>query len=186
MKNTKVYNMTVIAMMAAIMCIVAPSLNISIPISPVPLTLAFFVIYITAYVLRPVPATACIGLYLLLGLAGLPVFSGFSGGLQKLAGPTGGYLIGYLFMAWICAFFIWKWSDKVYMHIVGMILGSLAAYAFGTIWFCISRNVGFLAALGVCVIPYLFGDAIKIAMAAAAGPLIRRKLIKSGFIEIEL
>lgn len=184
MKNTKVYNMTVIAMMSAIMCIVAPSLNISIPMSPVPITLAFFIIYITAYVLRPVFATACIGLYLLLGLVGLPVFSGFSGGLQKLAGPTGGYLIGYLFMVWICAYFIWRWSDRVYMHIIGMVLGSFAAYAFGTVWFCISRKVGILAALAMCVYPYLFGDAVKIAMAAISGPLIRRKLIKSGFIEV--
>ena len=69
--------------------------------SPVPLSMTNFVIFIAVYILGMKQAVSCVLLYLLLGAAGMPVFSSFSGGLGKLAGPTGGYLIGFIFLALI-------------------------------------------------------------------------------------
>ena len=89
--------MALIGVMAAATCIVAP-FSIPIPVSPVPLSLTTLVLYTAVYVLGTKDAFFSYVTYLLLGFAGLPVFSGFAGGAAKLAGPTGGYLIGFLFM----------------------------------------------------------------------------------------
>ena len=84
-----------VALFTAITCILAP-LSIPIPISPVPITLTNLVLFISLYILSWKEALISYILYLLLGICGLPVFSGFSGGIGKLAGPTGGYLAGFI------------------------------------------------------------------------------------------
>ena len=89
--------MAMIGVMTAVTCIAAP-FSIPIPVSPVPLSLTTFILYLSVYILGTRNAFISYVIYLLLGLVGLPVFSGFSGGFAKLAGPTGGYLIGFLFM----------------------------------------------------------------------------------------
>ena len=113
-------------------------------------------------------------LYLLLGTVGLPVFSGFTGGVGKLLGPTGGYLIGFIFLAAIAGFFVEKFPAKIYMHVVGMIIGMAICYIFGTAWLAGQLGMSFVAALGVGVIPYLPGDTAKIIIAIIAGPQIRK------------
>ena len=84
--------------MAAVICVLGP---LSVPIGPVPISLTNFAIYITMYVLDAKRGTIAYLIYMLIGLAGLPVFSGFSGGAGKLFGPTGGYIIGFLPMAFV-------------------------------------------------------------------------------------
>lgn len=79
-------------------------LSIPIPISPVPITLTNLVLFISLYILSWKEALISYILYLLLGICGLPVFSGFSGGIGKLAGPTGGYLAGFIFLILIAGF----------------------------------------------------------------------------------
>ena len=92
MNNTsKTSFLTTTAIMTAVMCILGP---LSIPIGPVPITLTNLAIYLAMYILGTKRGSAAVCLYLLIGLAGLPVFSGFTGGPGKLLGPTGGYLIG--------------------------------------------------------------------------------------------
>ena len=91
--------MTVTALMTAITCILAP-MALPIPVSPVPISLTNLVIFFMAYILGTKLSVASYVLYLLLGTVGLPVFSGFSGGVGKLLGPTGGYLIGFIFLAY--------------------------------------------------------------------------------------
>ena len=105
-------HMTVTALMTAITCILGP-LSLPIPISPVPVSLTNLVIYFMAYVLGAKLSVISYMVYLLLGMAGLPVFSGFSGGLAKLAGPTGGYLIGFIFLAAIAGFCVEKFPGKI-------------------------------------------------------------------------
>ena len=90
-------SLVLIALMTAVTCILAP-LSIPIPLSPVPLTLTNLVLGFSIFLLGWKKATASCIIYLLLGLCGLPVFSGFSGGVGKFAGPTGGYLIGFIFL----------------------------------------------------------------------------------------
>ena len=87
-----------------------------------------------AYILGMKLSVASYVLYLLLGTVGLPVFSGFTGGVGKLLGPTGGYLIGFIFLAAIAGFFVEKFPAKIYMHVVGMIIGMAICYIFGTAW----------------------------------------------------
>ena len=99
--------MTVTALMTAITCILAP-MALPIPVSPVPISLTNLVIFFMAYILGTKLSVASYVLYLLLGTVGLPVFSGFSGGVGKLLGPTGGYLIGFIFLAAISGFFVEK------------------------------------------------------------------------------
>ncbi len=179
--NTKlsVYQMAAAALMTAVLCVLGP---LSIPIGPVPISLTNFVIYITLYLLGTKLGTLSYCIYLLLGTAGLPIFSGYSGGLAKLAGPTGGYLVGFIAMSVIAGIFIQKNHGKTVMSVLGMILGTLAAYAFGTIWFVFEAGCTIWYALTVCVFPFLIGDAVKILI-AKLGMLIRAALQKAHLLD---
>ena len=175
--KTNVREMALIALMAAVTCILGP---LSVPIGVVPISLTNFAIYLAIYVLGCRRGTISYIVYLLLGLVGLPVFSGFSSGVGKLFGPTGGYLIGFIFMALICGFFIEKWEKKLYMHFIGMVLGTAVCYVFGTAWLAYTAHMGFAAALAAGVIPFIPGDLVKIIIAMIAGPIIRKQLKRAG------
>ena len=114
--------MVTIALVTAITCILAP-LSVPIPISPVPITLTNLVLFISFFVLEWKDALLSYIIYMLIGLAGLPVFSGFSGGIAKLAGPTGGYLIGFVFLILIAGIIIDRFPHRKLPAIIGMVLG---------------------------------------------------------------
>lgn len=184
MNEKKIFDlksMVLMALFAALTCVLAP---LSIPIGLVPISLTNLVIYFSLYVLGWQRATITYLVYLLLGLVGLPVFSGFEGGVGKLAGPTGGYLIGFIFMAVISGLFVKMKEDEVILNrvlgIAGMILGTLVAYALGTAWFCYSTGNGLSAALVSCVIPFVPGDLVKIIVAAVIAPTIAKQIRKLG------
>ena len=167
----KTKTMALIGVMAAVTCILGP-LSLAIPVSPVPISLTNLAVYFAIYVLGMKRGTISYCIYLLLGLIGLPVFAAFTGGAGKLFGPTGGYLIGFIFMALICGFFIEKWEKKLYMHFIGMVLG--------TAWLAYTAHMGFAAALAAGVIPFIPGDLVKIIIAMIAGPIIRKQLKRAG------
>lgn len=98
--------MTLIALMTALTCILGP-LSIPLPFSPVPISFTNLVLYFSVFVLGTKFSTISYIVYLLIGLVGLPVFSGFSGGPAKVAGPTGGYLVGFVFLT-VIAGFLWS------------------------------------------------------------------------------
>ncbi len=175
-----IYQIAVTALMTALMCILGP---LSIPIGPVPISLTNFVIYITLYLLGTKLGTISYCIYLLLGTAGLPVFSAYSGGLAKLTGPTGGYLIGFIFMAIISGIFIQTYHGKTLFAILGMTIGTLVAYLFGTIWFVFEANCTIWYALTVCVFPFLIGDAIKILLSSKIGIQLHNALNKANLLE---
>ena len=174
-------NMVMMALFAAITCVLAP---LAVPIGPVPISLTNLVIYISLYVLGWKRGTITYIVYLLVGLVGLPVFSGFEGGIGKFAGPTRRYLVGFIFMSVICGIFIEKWHEispvHVTLNMLGMILGTVAAYAFGTAWFCLSTGTGVVAALSLCVFPFIIGDLIKMAIAVSVGPVIGKQMKRLG------
>lgn len=174
------YQLAVTALMAALLCILGP---MSVPIGEVPISLTNLVIYFAVFLLGTKLGTASYIVYLLLGAFGLPVFSAYSGGLGKLAGPTGGYLIGFIPMALISGLFLEKSGGKPWITALGMALGTLVAYALGTVWFCFQTGTGFVAALFICVIPFLPVDALKIAAAVGFGSLLRGRLVKAGLLE---
>lgn len=169
--------MVLIALMAAITCILGP-FSLPIPFSPVPITFTNLVIFLSLFVLGMKNGLISYLIYFLLGLAGLPVFSGFSGGMGKVAGPTGGYLIGFFFLAVIAGLFIDHWHGKKYVAVIGMVLGMAVCYLFGTVWLARQLGVSFIAGLSVGVIPYLPGDAVKIIIAIIVGPILRNSVRK--------
>lgn len=173
----KTTQITFMALMAALMCIMGP-LSLQIPVSPVPISLTNFAIYIALYAIGTWRATGSYAVYLLIGLAGVPVFSGFSGGAAKLLGPTGGYLIGFIFMAIICGLFIDK-CKNVFVTFLGMLLGLAVCYLFGTLWLAYQAGMDFRAALGAGVIPFIPGDLVKIVLSMLIGPQIRKGLKKA-------
>lgn len=177
--KTKTKTMALIGVMAAVTCILGP-LSLAIPVSPVPISLTNLAVYFAIYVLGMKRGTISYCIYLLLGLVGLPVFAAFTAGAGKLFGPTGGYLIGFIFMALICGFFIEKWEKKLYMHFIGMVLGTAVCYVFGTAWLAYTAHMGFAAALAAGVIPFIPGDLAKIIIALIAGPVIRKQLKRAG------
>ena len=165
--------MALIGVMAAATCIVAP-FSIPIPGSPVPLSLTTLVLYTAVYVLGTKDAFFSYVIYLLLGFAGLPVFSGFAGGAAKLAGPTGGYLIGFLFMIPLTGLLFEKAGKSRARQIAAMALGTLVCYLFGTVWLCLQLELDFAGGLATGVIPYLPGDTAKIIAASFIGPAIAK------------
>lgn len=175
------YEMVLIALMTAVTCILAP-MSIQLP-GGVPISLTNFVIYLTVFLLGWKKGTISYCIYLLIGMIGLPVFSGFTGGLGKLAGPTGGYLIGFIFMAVISGYFIEAFPKRIHMYVIGMILGTAIDYILGTAWFMMQTKMALGAALSACVLPFLIGDAIKIGVAAVSGPLLRKSLTRAGLIK---
>lgn len=171
-KNFSVRAMVLAALTAAVLCVLAP---LSIPVGPIPLSLATLVIYLALYLLGWKWGCAAVLVYVLLGAAGLPVFSGFAGGLGKVLGPTGGYIVGYVFLALTAGLFV-EYGHGRAVQLAGMALGTAVLYAFGTAWFCFQAEVPLGEALQKCVWIFIPGDLLKIAAAAAAGPLLRRRL----------
>lgn len=181
MLHNKIQQMTLIGLMTAVICILAP-FSVILPFSPIPISLGTFAIYLTANILGMKRSFISVALYLLLGFAGLPVFTGFTGGVGRLLGPTGGYLIGYLFIALICGYFTDKWNNNVLWHLLGMLLGTVVCYAIGTIWLSYQASLTFFAALSAGVLPFIPGDIIKLIIATTIGHQVRKRLKKAALI----
>ena len=176
--KTPVTILTSIALMSALMCLLGP---LSIPVGPVPISLTNFVIFLTIYLLGMKYATISYGIYFLLGLAGLPVFSGYTGGLAKIAGPTGGYLIGFFFLTIITGIFTDRYARRKAVCIAGMILASAVMYAFGTLWLKMEAGLSWGAAFAAGVLPFIAVDLAKIILVSFLGPALYSRLASAGF-----
>ena len=175
--RTNIREMSLIAVMAAVICVLGP---LSVPIGVIPISFTNLAVYLAIYVLGCKPGTLSYVVYLLIGLVGVPVFSGFTGGIGKLFGPTGGYLIGFLFMAVICGWFIDRFDCKLALSFFGMVLGTIVCYIFGTAWLAYQAGMTFYAALAAGVLPFLVGDLVKMAIAVIVGPQVRHQMIRAG------
>ena len=187
--NTR--QLTLCAVMAAVMCVIAP---ISIPIGPISITGGTLTIYLTACLLGPFRGLAATAVYLLAGFAGLPVFSNYLGGAGRLLGPTGGYLVGYLPMMLLAgsaaeyAFRRFGGKGKkgqvpaLILQFLGMALATAVLYAFGTAWYCVQAGAGLQAALAACVLPFIPFDLMKIVLALLAGIPVRKRLERAGLL----
>ena len=171
--NAHIRFITTTALMTAVICILAP---LSIPIGPVPISLTNLAIYFTMYILDTKRGTIAYLIYLLLGLAGLPIFSNFTGGPQKLFGPTGGYLIGFIPMALITGLVVDRFYKKRILCIIVMEASTWICYLFGSAWLMVSMKITFKAALMAGVIPFIIEDFIKMVLAGIFGPVLRDRL----------
>ena len=179
MTDKNIRFLTGTALMTAALCVLGP---MSLPIGPVPITLTNLTIYFFLYILGTKQSAAAYLVYLLVGMAGLPVFSGYSGGLQKLAGPTGGYLIGFIPMILMAGPVVERmWQNRV-VCIAAMELSVWVAYLFGTAWLAVSLQRTFGEALAMGVIPFLLVDFLKIAAAAVVGPELKYRLQRAGVV----
>lgn len=181
MKKLKTADLVIISLSAAILCILAP---VSIPLgfTPIPLTLGLFAVIMAAILLGSVRGTICVLVYILLGAVGLPVFSGYAGGIPKIAGPTGGYLWGYLFLAFITGFVAERFGRKWYLYLAGAVLGTFVCYAFGTVWLGLQLSMGPMEALWAGVIPFLPFDFVKIILAVAVCCPVRTALSRQNLL----
>lgn len=176
-----VRSMVFTALFAALICIAAP---FSIQVGPIPITLATFAIYLTGAILGGKRGVLATTVYILIGAVGLPVFSGFRGGFGALFGPTGGYLIGYIPLVLITGVFAEMNSQKIsraVVTVIGMILATAALYAFGTVWYMAVSGNDLVTALTACALPFIPGDAIKIACVTALSVPLKAKLNSAMF-----
>lgn len=171
MKNTK--NLALSAFFTAMTAVLS---QVIIPIGPVPLSMATFAVFCAGAFLGAKYGAISQAVYLLLGVAGVPVFSSFTGGIGKLTGPTGGYIIGYVAAAWLIGFITEKLGRKLHIIVLSMLAGFVAYMILGTLWYMYVTGSGLAAAFAVCVAPFLPGDAVKIAIAASISYRLRPSL----------
>ena len=168
-------NMARIALFAVVISVCS---WLSIP-TTIPFTMQTFGIFLTVAVLGGKWGTLSVLLYLLMGLVGLPVFSGFKGGLGVLMGTTGGYIVGFLLSALVMWAVERLLGRKRWVLALSMVVGLAVCYAFGTLWFMgvyASKTgpIGMYTALGWCVIPYIVPDLCKIALALVLSKRLER------------
>jgi biotin transport system substrate-specific component len=174
MHSSQVKMMVSASMFAAL---ISAGAYLAVPIGPVPIVLQNLFVMLAGVVLGSRWGLASVSIYLLAGVCGLPVFAGGVGGIGRLLGPTGGYLIGYLPAAFLIGSVIERFGSRVSVQIVAMICGALAVYACGVTWLNLVTTMGWSRSLAFGMFPFLVGDAIKIAaavpIARAVRPIIR-------------
>lgn len=154
----KIRKMTRCAMLAALLTVCA---WISVPVGDQAVSLQTFAVFLTLGLLGGRLGSATVLVYLLLGAAGLPVFTGFRGGIGVLLGPTGGYLWGFL----AACLLYWALEDRL-PRWGNMVVGMLCCYACGTAWYYFVYAPGALwPVILICVVPYVIPDALKLLFA---------------------
>ena len=177
LEKGKTYDMAYIGFFVVVIAICS---WISIP-AAVPFTLQTFAVFLSVILLGGRRGTLSVLIHILIVAVGIPVFSGFRGGLGVLMNNTGGYLIGFLFSALI----MWAaeriLGTKTWVQAISMVLGLVACYTVGTVWFMFvylrnTGEVGLAAVLGWCVVPFVLPDLVKIALALMLGKMLRKPL----------
>jgi biotin transport system substrate-specific component len=153
----------VFAAMFASMMAVGAYIKIPVPVSPVPITLQTLFILLAGAMLGARWGTISVIVYLLLGIAGLPVFSGGSSGLGMFFGPTGGYLLGFVFGAFVIGLLCDRYGkDKVHFNILFMLAGIFIIYSLGIFQLMNIASLSFPEAVVLGLVPYIPGDILKV------------------------
>ena len=177
MKSRIVRDMTLISLFAALISITS---FISIPIGTVPITLQTFGVFSTLMLIGGRRGSMSVAVYIALGAVGLPVFSGFSGGVGRLFDATGGFILGFLASAilyWLIARLL---GSSLTATIISAVSAHVLLYIVGALWFFVgySDGAGFLSTLTLTVLPYLLPDAIKLFLAIFLCEKIKKRLNK--------
>lgn len=163
--------MTVFASLMA--AVIAAGAFVSIPVGPVPVVLQNLFVLLAGLLLGSRWAAASVGVFLLAGACGLPVFAGGAAGIGKFAGPTGGYLIGYFLAAVVVGAISERGEGNIIVDIFALILGVLAIYGPGLVWLKIVTHMTWQKTLAAGCLPFLIGDGLKIAAAALLAQSLR-------------
>lgn len=178
MYGDRTFRMILTAMFAAIIA-AASWIYIPLPFTPIPINLATLAVTLTGALLGWRYGSVSVLIYLLLGAIGIPVFAGFTGGLGHIAGPTGGYIVGYVTSAFICGLVIellGKDEIRWWVTALAAFLGTLSCYILGTVWFMILTHNTLAASMTLCVIPFLPGEVFKLIAAVIMVPLLSSAL----------
>jgi len=172
MRKSKTYSMMLCALFAAVTAVLS---QIAIPIGPVPINLATLAVFCAGALLGPKLGALSLTVWAALGAVGVPVFAMFRSGLGALAGPTGGYIVGFIPAAFLIGMIVEKTGrdNKTLPYIAAMLVGMATYLVLGTAWFVLSTGTGFSQALMICVVPFLPGDFVKIAAATVFAKRIR-------------
>jgi biotin transport system substrate-specific component len=154
---------------------------LAIPIGPVPIVLQNLFILLAGLLLGARWGLASVFLYLALGALGLPVFAGGRGGLAYFLGPTGGYLLGYVPAVAIIGLISHFREPSLPTDLGAAVVGSLVVYTCGIFWLEGITGMGLRKALWVGMIPFLPGDALKIAVALLIAPYVRRHILSETY-----
>jgi len=170
--------MTVYASLLA--ALTAAGAYLSIPIGPVPIVLQSLFILLSGLLLGRRWGLAAVGVYLLAGACGLPVFAGGMGGIGRLVGPTGGYLVGFLPAVYLIGAISEKGRERIIFDVIAMICGSMVIYAFGVAWLKTLTGMSLAKTLAVGMVPFIPGDVLKIAAAVPIAKALRPIIKVSG------
>ena len=172
MKKTNTKTIVMIGMFAAVLAVLS---QISIPMpSGVPVTLQTFAVALTGFILGWKYGAISVGIYILLGTVGVPVFSNFSGGLGALFGKTGGFIWGFLFLAGFCG--VSHITKKKTVIVLSSALGLLICHLLGAFQSQIIAGMGFWESALLVSVPYLLKDAISVFLAYAVGKVVLKSL----------
>lgn len=177
-KQLSVQDLALCAMMAAVIAVCS---WVTVRIGEVPFTLQTFGVALSLCMLGGGRGFVSVFVYILLGIVGLPVFSGFQGGAGVLFGMTGGYIVGFLLMALTYMAATRVFGDKLPAVIAGLVVGLILCYAFGTAWFMIAYTrekgaISLSAALSACVTPFIIPDAVKLSIAVFLSRRVKKIL----------
>lgn len=160
--------------------LIAAGAFIAIPIGPVPIVLQNLFVLLAGLLLPGGWAVASIGVYLLAGALGLPVFAGGTGGIGRIFGPTGGYLLGYIPAVWLVSTLSRQFGQKMAGDAAAAVIGSLVVYAMGVTGLALVTGMPAAKALAVGMYPFLIGDALKIAATVTLAKTLRPILAQAG------
>ena len=167
-----------VGMLAAVLSILS---QISIPMpSGVPVTLQTFAVALTGFILAWKLGAASTLVYILVGAVGVPVFSGFKGGVQVLLNYTGGFIWGFIIMVILCGIAATR-TNKVIVALLSM-AGLAICHLFGIIQFMFVMKMGFVESFLMASAPYIIKDIISVFFAYVIGAECRRRLLKAGLL----
>jgi biotin transport system substrate-specific component len=177
MKSKIVRDMTLISLFAALIAVTS---FIAIPIGTLPITLQTFGVFSTLILLGGRRGSISVAVYIALGAVGLPVFSGFSGGIGRLFDANGGFIFGFLAAALVYWLLSRVFSDTSVGAVISTVSAHLVLYAVGALWlfFGYSEGAGFPETLALTVLPYLLPDAVKLFLAIFLCEKIKKRLNK--------
>jgi len=183
MVQSEQLRMTVYASLLA--ALIAVGSYISVPIGEIPIVLQNLFVMLAGLLLGSRWGLAAVAVYLTAGALGLPVFAGGTGGIGRFAGPTGGYLIGYIPAVYVIGFFSEKGKHRMIFDVIGMILGAAFVYALGVTWMKIISGMSFAKAIMMGMYPFLVFDLVKIIAAASIAKALRPMMKLSDFSEFK-
>ncbi len=182
MSNRKIKDIVLISLFSAIIVVCS---FITIP-SAIPFTLQTFAVFLCLNILGAKKGIISILIYIFIGVVGLPVFSGFNGGIGALLNVTGGYIVGFIFSAlifWVITSVFNKKSRKI-INLIASFMGLIVCYIFGTLWYILlfiknGEAINFISAFTICVLPFIIPDILKIVLSVVISEKINKFITKN-------